>query len=277
MTEPSSDVPGLLGRLRRRFIRARVRQRVRNPRSRGGKALTGLVCLVAGLLITVSAVAARGIDLRPGRNTDLIGLVETQSRRNAQQAREVTQLRAEVDALSAQQNASVDTALLTERARDAGVEPVTGPALTVTLDDAPSDEAATGIDQDLLVVHQEDIQSIVNLLWLGGAEAMTIQGQRVISTTGVKCVGNVVVLHGIPYAPPYVISAIGDQRRMATTLATSQFVAIYKEYVDRYRLGYSEKLEAKASFPAYQGSLELSYASVPGSDASAEPTSSPTG
>ena len=52
---------------------------------------------------------------------------------------------------------------------------------------------------------------MVNALWSGGAEAMTIQGQRVISTTAVKCVGNTVVLHGIPYAPPYVISAIGNR------------------------------------------------------------------
>ena len=59
---------------------------------------------------------------------------------------------------------------------------------------------------------------MVNALWSGGAEAMTIQGQRVISTTGVKCVGNTVVLHGIPYAPPYVISAIGNPDRLRAAL-----------------------------------------------------------
>ena len=52
-------------------------------------------------------------------------------------------------------------------------------------------------------MHQQDIQAVVNALWAGGAEAMTIQGQRVISTTGIKCVGNTVVLHGVPYSPPY--------------------------------------------------------------------------
>ena len=51
---------------------------------------------------------------------------------------------------------------------------------------------------------------MVNALWSGGAEAMTLQKQRVISTTGIKCVGNTVVLHGVPYAPPYEITAIGD-------------------------------------------------------------------
>ena len=54
----------------------------------------------------------------------------------------------------------------------------------MTLDDAPESVAANGIDPDLLVVHQQDIQAVVNALWSGGAEAMTIQDQRVISTTG---------------------------------------------------------------------------------------------
>ena len=95
---------------------------------------------------------------------------------------------------------------------------MTGPTVSVTLDDAPSSVAANGVDADLLVVHQQDIQAVVNALWSGGAEAMTIQGQRVISTTGIKCVGNTVVLHGVPYAPPYVISAIGDQDRLEAAL-----------------------------------------------------------
>ncbi len=59
-------------------------------------------------------------------------------------------------------------------------------------------------------MHQQDIQAYVNALWAGGAEAITLQGQRLISTTGIKCVGNTVVLDGVPYSPPYVIEAIGD-------------------------------------------------------------------
>lgn len=79
---------------------------------------------------------------------------------------------------------------------------------------------------------------MVNALWSGGAEAMTIQGQRAISTTGMKCVGNTVVLHGIPYAPPYVISALGDQRRLREALHASEPIRIYQQYVEAYGLGY---------------------------------------
>ena len=129
--------------------------------------------------------------------------------------------------------------------------------MTVTLSDAPASVAADGIDADLLVVHQQDIQAVVNALWRGGAEAVTIQGQRVISTTGVKCVGNTVVLHGVPYAPPYAISAIGDPVLLHEALASSEPIQIYKQYVSAYGLGFREQDVPKATFPAYEGALDL--------------------
>lgn len=251
-------------RVRRALVRARVRQRVRNRRRLSGRVLTGVVCLLAGLMITVSAINARGIDLRPARNTDLISLVESESQRNAELADQAADLRTDVDRLAAQQGQPSLDAELTARSRQAGLAAVTGPALTVTLDDAPSDVTAEGVDEDLLVVHQQDIQSIVNLLWAGGAEAITIQGQRVISTTGIKCVGNTVVLHGVPYAPPYKISAIGDQTRLRQTLDRSEFVRIYQQYVDRFRLGYRVDTKNEAHFPAYRGALDLQYAHARG-------------
>jgi uncharacterized protein YlxW (UPF0749 family) len=261
----------VIARVRRALRRAHVRQRLRDSRRRSGRVLTGVVCLAAGLMITISAINARGIDLRPARNTDLVGLVQSESRRNARLAQQVTELRSEVDRLAAQQGDRSLDSRLEQRSRQAGLRAVTGPSVTVTLDDAPSDVASDGIDPDLLVVHQQDIQAIVNLLWAGGAEAMTIQGQRVISTTGIKCVGNTVILRGIPYAPPYRISAIGNTSRLQQTLRNSDFVRIFQQYVQRYRMGYSVSTRARASFPAYRGALDLQYAHVPGT-----PSASPT-
>jgi uncharacterized protein YlxW (UPF0749 family) len=130
----------------------------------------------------------------------------------------------------------------------------------VILDDAPASVAANGIEPDLLVVHQQDIQAVVNALWSGGAEAMTIQEQRVISTTAVKCVGNTVVLHGIPYAPPYRIRAIGDQERLHAALASSEPIQIYQQYVAAYGLVFREKSEERLELPGHEGSLDLTHA-----------------
>jgi uncharacterized protein YlxW (UPF0749 family) len=76
----------------------------------------------------------------------------------------------------------------------------------------------------------------------------------------VKCVGNTVVLHGIPYGPPYKISAIGDQARLRAALAESEPVQIYQQYVEIYGLVFREKSEPKVRFPAHEGSTELVYA-----------------
>ena len=101
---------------------------------------------------------------------------------------------------------------------------------------------------------------VVNTLWSGGAEAMTIQGQRVVSNTAVKCVGNTIVLHGVTYAPPYVIEAIGDPDAVQKTLDTSEAVRIYKEYVGAYQLGWSVERAGEVTMPAYTGTLVMNHA-----------------
>jgi uncharacterized protein YlxW (UPF0749 family) len=181
-----------------------------------------LALLCAGLLFATSATNARGTDLRPSRNTTLAGLVEEQSRRSASLVRQHAALTQDIEKLQAQQG-SIDPALakqLKDLSDAVGTTPVTGPGLTVTLKDAPSEVVKENpdVDADWLVIHQQDIQAVVNALWAGGADAISIQNHRVISTTGIKCVGNSVVLHGVPYLPPYKITAIGDRRKLQKAL-----------------------------------------------------------
>ncbi|MGJ3508297.1 DUF881 domain-containing protein [Enemella sp. A6] len=221
--------------------------------------MTFAVLVLAGAMVAISALTSRGDDLRPDRNTDLTQLLAAESARNNELAGRVSDLQREVDELSrAKQPGEVPG--LTEEADRAQMSAMRGPGLTVTLDDAPSSVEVPGVDDDLLVVHQQDIQAVVNALWSGGAEAMTIQGQRVISTTGVKCVGNTVVLHGIPYAPPYRITAIGDPVRLQAALDSSEPIRIYQQYVAAYGLGYSVKTEDKIEMPPFERSTELKYA-----------------
>jgi len=242
--------------------RARDAQRRRDrDRGRVSRTVTALVCAMAGLMIVISATHARGTDLRPARNTDLVSLVQSQSRRNAELTRQLTSVRKDVDGLAARGTDQSDLAPdVSRESRRVGLTAVTGPGVTVILDDAPASVAANGIEPDLLVVHQQDIQAVVNALWSGGAEAITIQEQRVISTTAVKCVGNTVVLHGIPYAPPYRIRAIGDQERLHAALASSEPIQIYQQYVAAYGLVFREKSEARLELPGHEGSLDLTHA-----------------
>ena len=239
-----------------------VRSDSRHPRL--ARSASVIVMALAGLMMTTAAINSRGHDLRPERDTDMATLVRSQASHNAALQKEAAGLRAQVEDLSkANQTPGVTSSVISSAsalAPSVGLEAVSGKALRVTLDDAPLSENPDGVDANMLVVHQQDIQMVVNTLWSGGAEAMTIQGQRVISTTAVKCVGNTVVLHGVAYAPPYVIEAIGDLNAMQKALDTSEAVRIYKEYVSAYQLGWSVERAGQVPMPAYTGAVAVGHA-----------------
>ena len=220
---------------------------------------------VAGLLFVTSAANARGTDLRPGRYTDLPALVEARSDQVEALRAQAAELDAEIDA--AAQGVS-DAQLQRLEAAIAALKPIVGltavrgPGLAVALDDAPAGQPRPeDVDTNLLVVHQQDLQAVVNALWSGGAEAMTLQGQRIIATTGIKCVGNTVVLHGVPYSPPYRIVAIGNPRALRSALRESDYLDNYRDYVaPPYNLGWSVETRPRVTLPAYDGTLDLEYA-----------------
>ena len=145
----------------------------------------------------------------------------------------------------------------------AGLRPRTGPGLTITLSDAPEEVInSTSRNLNLLVVHQQDIQAVANALWKGGAEAMTIQGQRVITTTGIKCEGNAVMLQGVAYAQPYVISAVGNPAALEAAVLQDDYVAGYRAAapVPDISVGWDMRTEERIEAPAYEGLTDLQYA-----------------
>ncbi|WP_432493743.1 DUF881 domain-containing protein [Kineococcus gypseus] len=239
----------------------------------GRRAAVAGVFALAGLLFATSALTSRGTDLR-SETADLGALVVERSRLNEQRAARVAQLRAEVDELSRAaapaggQRDPLDDPLADPLADAAlgtasGALAVTGPGVTVVLDDAPDGVRPEGVGPDDLVVHQQDVEAVVNALWAGGAEAMTIVDQRIVSTSAVRCVGNVLVLQGRTYSPPYAISAIGDPDALRAALDASAQVAVYRQYVDAYGLGWSVEVgEAPDALllPAFDGSTTLDAA-----------------
>lgn len=227
-------------------------------------AVVPLVAAGAGLLFATSAQTSRGTDLRSSGRSDLVDVVRDQSRAVQVRAAAVQQLRGEVDALTARAGpGDASVARLGAQANKlspiTGTQAVTGPGLSVSLNDAQRTAASLPepFTADDIVVHQQDVQSVVNALWAGGAEAMTLMDQRVISTSAVRCVGNTLILQGRVYSPPYVIQAIGDPSRMRDALDKSPQIKIYREYVDAAGLGYDVKTKDRLTFPAYAGSLSL--------------------
>lgn len=227
--------------------------------------LVPLTALGAGLLFATSASTAQGTDLRADRHLQLTELIARERDDVERRQQEASALRSTVEGAAARV-AQQDSRVADARApapleAAAGLVPVRGPAVTVSLDDAPRQPGRPPLsdDPDDLVIHQQDVQAVVNALWAGGAEAMTLMGQRIVSTSAVRCVGNTVVLHGRVYSPPFVVTAVGDPAALRASLEDDPAVLSFRTFVELYGLGYSVQTEAEVDLPAYEGPLELPH------------------
>ncbi len=235
-------------------------------RRRVWRVATPVIVLLSGVLFAVSAKQSDGVDLRGGRLTDLASVVRAERDEAGGLTAQAAALNGEVEALSTQLGDRSVARVQDEIATlvdPAGLTEKSGPAVQVTLDDASIDARMSYEgDPNDLVVHQQDIQAVANAMWNAGAVAVTIQGQRLISTTGIKCEGNQVTLHGIPYSPPYVIVGIGDTARLESELTTDSILATYRDYTTIPGGGVSWDMAEVASVtaPPYEGLLDLTYA-----------------
>jgi uncharacterized protein YlxW (UPF0749 family) len=232
------------------------------------RALVPAICLLAGVLFAASAETARGTDLRSGRRVELAQLIVAEERTVGEATGQVTRLQTEVDMLE-RQAATRDRRVAgvrsstTPLAAGVGLTPLRGPGLTVVLDDAPRGPGGAlpaGARPDDVIVHQQDVQAVVNALWAGGADGLAVMGQRLIMTGAVRCVGNTLLLYGRTYSPPFRITAIGDGARLRTALEHQPGVQLYRQAVRYFGLGYDVEDEREVTLPGYDGPLRLSYA-----------------
>lgn len=228
---------------------------------RSWRVLVPVVCLVAGIGFAASARDTGGTALRPVANADLADTVRAAEARVHAADRQVQALQAQVNR-SARQAGQVDSAVGASQAKvnpllgPGGLTAVRGPGLEVILDDS----SGVSVDPNQLLVHQSDLQAVVNALWAGGAEAMSISGQRLIATSAVRCVGPTLLLNGEVYSPPYRVAAIGPSATMQKELTASPGVTLFREAAGYYGLGYTVEVENSIVVPAYRGTLGLSYA-----------------
>lgn len=94
-----------------------------------------------------------------------------------------------------------------------GLTELTGQGVIVTLDDSKTATLETvGISEDIssYLVHYIDVLKVINELWNAGAEAISVNGQRIVSQTAITCIGNVISVNGEKVGAPFVINAIGN-------------------------------------------------------------------
>jgi uncharacterized protein YlxW (UPF0749 family) len=249
-------------------------QRARGPSPRLARGPTAwrfgvpVVCLLAGLLLSATYGVSGGDEIRRSDAPRLVDLV-----REAQQS--VDRLTAQRDSLVTEfdthhggsPGADAALAAITDKsarlAVDAGLDPMRGPGLVVTLNDAQRDAEGRfprDASPDDLVVHQQDIEAVLNALWSAGAEGIQVQDQRIIGTSAPRCVGNTLLLNGRTYSPPYVVTAIGDPAAMQAALTASPLVTLYKQYVVRFGLGYTEEPRTTLELVGHTEPVRMQFA-----------------
>ncbi|GGX78103.1 DUF881 domain-containing protein [Streptomyces fructofermentans] len=237
-------------------------------RFRPVRLLTVAVFALAGLIFFTSFDTAKGTNIRTDASLlRLSDLIQERSHKNGQLDETNGTLREDVESLAERDNGSTDAeaAELAALEKNAGTRKLRGEALTVTLNDAPPNATAKlpGYPEpqpDYLVIHQQDLQAVVNALWQGGAEGIKVMDQRLISTSAVRCVGNTLILQGRVYSPPYKIQAVGDPEKLQKALSASAAIQNYMVYVNVYGLGWKVEEDGAVTLPGYSGTVDLHYA-----------------
>ncbi len=225
------------------------------------------VFALAGAMFGASAGASDDGDLRLERAGGLEGTISARAEQNAA-------LRAELDTLSTRVTTVIaegDPSLLLEATNQeidelapaVGLTPVSGPGVTVTLDDAdPPSPMPEGFTGDDYIVHQQDVQGVVNALWRAGASGVTVMGKRLISSSAVRCVGNTVILQGQVHSPPFIIEAVGDPQRINAALAADDSVTFFRDWANVVGMRYEETYQRSLTLPAYTGPTTTVYSQV---------------
>lgn len=225
---------------------------------RARRVITAFIALFAGLLFVSSGNTAAGTNIRTSGLEDLRSLIINRAKGMVGLEQDVNELQTQVAQLAQGKTDPELNAQLAALENQAGLAPVTGPALQVVMDDAPripGTPIPEGFTADDLVVHQQDVQAVVNAFWRGGATAVSVMDQRIISTSAIRCVGNTLLLQGRVYSPPFVITAVGDTAQLQIALNEEPGVKTYKQYVDRVNLGWEINVFNEYTLPAWEGSL----------------------
>lgn len=140
----------------------------------------------------------------------------------------------------------------------AGTTDVEGQGVVITVTDSTkqSSEISPGAYEQY-IVHDSDLRMIITELAGAGAEAMSVNGQRIISTTAVRCVGNTIMVNDVKIAPPFEINAIGDSNTLEAGMLIKGGVS---DYLKSWNVNMVVKKSSKVTVPRYTGVVNFKYA-----------------
>jgi uncharacterized protein YlxW (UPF0749 family) len=227
--------------------------------------MLAVIVAVLGFMLAMAFNSnARGLGARPERSSSLTGAVRDMERQRVSLQKRLAELRAsmsELERKSAEEAGMRDSfSRELEQARSsAGLTAVSGPGVEIVLADAG--QVPAGNDPNDSIIHDYDVAAVVNALMTSGAEAVSINGERVVATTAVRCAGNTILVNSTRLGNPYTIRAIGDATRLEDgVLSDEQASPIFESYAARYGLTARISRSGAVTVPGFGGSLRPAFA-----------------
>ncbi len=218
---------------------------------RQGQAAIALVCVVLGLMLAVQFRTTQDI-----RSTVPFQRIEDLSQRLLQTEKERDLLLEEVENLKRSSSKEVEAGQIENLKMGAGLVAVGGPGIIVTIDDSKR-QSKTGENPNLYLIHDDDILKVINELWAAGAEVISINEQRLIASSEIRCAGPTLSVNNTRYSPPYEIRAIGDKKNLENSLKMRGGVV---ETLQFWGIQVNIKQEENIQVPAYKGPYHFNYA-----------------
>ncbi len=218
-----------------------------------------VIGLILGLLVSTQYRHIREINRSAviQRAQQLTAQIEAAARKRARLQKEIDDLRRQIDEMATNPEVGRLRTALEESKVQAGLVSLTGPGIEVTLNDS-TQSLKPGQDPNLRVLHDEDILQVVNELRAAGAEAVAINGERLLATSEVRCAGPTIVVNRTRrLAAPFVITAIGDPEALFAALKMPYGVLDVLHY---YGIESSIKKDESVTVPAYSGATNFQYA-----------------
>lgn len=138
----------------------------------------------------------------------------------------------------------------------AGFVPLEGPGVVLEMRDSPA-PIQPGDDPNKTILHYTDIHAVINELWAGGADAIALNDERIITRTGINCVGTTILCNTKRVAPPYRIAAIGDPTLLLTQLNRPGGPA---EILRAFGFPLRAQAAGRVRVPAYRGTFSFTLA-----------------
>lgn len=218
---------------------------------RQGQAAIALVCVVLGIMLAVQFRTTQDI-----RSTVPFQRIEDLSQRLSQTEKERDALLNEVHTLR-QASSVVGGSKESELIKiGAGVVALQGPGVVVTIDDSKR-PSKPGENPNLYLIHDDDILKVINELWAAGAEAISINDQRLIASSEIRCAGPTLSVNNTRYSPPYDIRAIGDPQTLENALKMRGGVV---ETLQFWGIQVNIKNSEEVLVPAYKGTFRFEFA-----------------